>query len=1319
MNEELSEFDPVDEAAEEFVERYRQGERPALSEYTEKYPAVADKIRALFPALVAMEQAGQVDVATARSRAREEAVPRQLGDYQIVREIGRGGMGVVYEAVQESLGRHVALKVLSGSRLVDPMFLERFRREARAAARLHHTNIVPVFGVGEHDGIHYYAMQYIQGQGLDQVLQQVRRLRQAPQAIKEVGRTPDSCVAASLAQSLLSGCFRARQESADPDTSTVLSRRTPDTQASGPTHDAALSLSGNQPESKYFRSVALIAVQVAEALEFAHRQGVLHRDIKPSNLLLGTTGQVWVTDFGLAKIEGAGELTEMGDIVGTLRYMAPERFRGRSDPRSDVYSLGMTLYELLTLRPAFEAPDRAQLFMRVTRETPPRPRRLDPLIPRDLETIVLKAIAMESGDRYATAEALAEDLRRFLSDRPIRARRIWPVEHVWRWCRRNRAVASLMACVLVMLMLGLGGWLWHEQQRDAEQTRIRQDIHEALTQATAFMEQAKAAPLRDERLWVPAQEQAQRAAALVRSGGVEGTLKDDVQRLLDQLALEQKRRRLLRALDAAWLAQTETDGQESMFLTTRVIPLFGSAFWDYGLALGEEEPAAVAGRIQQEPEAVRDGLLAALNEWISWGPHPECGLTEHHVLWARAVLLEADRDPWRTELRTAWWGQRVVASLRVELVELAARADVERQPPRILNWLANGLWQLGAPKETVNLLHRARQANPGDFWLNEKLGVYLEALKPPQLQEAARYLTAAVALRPDSAGAYVNLGDVLYQQGDVAGAIAACTSAIARNPKYATAHNNLGTALRAQKDLPGAIAAYRTAINHNPKFALAFDNLGKALYEHKDLDGAAAAFRTVCTLEPKNSRAHTQLGEILCCNGDLQGAIVAYKQAIAADPDNATAHHGLAQVRNMVGLVLLESGREGEAIAEFREAIAIDVKLASAHVNLGNALWRLKDAAGAITAYRTAIDVDPAFAPAYANLGNALCQSDVPGAIAACKKAIELDEKLAVAWRNLGRALREQGDLPGAMAAYRTAINADSKDADTHYFLANALTKHGDLPAAIGEYEQALRCNPRFAMAHNNLGHVRSQLGDLPGAIAAYNEAVKLDANFAEAYCNLGYALLRQGKFAEARDAYRRGHELGSRRSVWKASSAEWVKHAGRLADLDNQVTAILNGRDTPRSAGQCIEYAQLCSRKRFHVASARFYLEAFAKEPALADDLSRADRYQAACSAALAGTGQGNDAGLLDEQQRERSRQQALEWFRADLAAWTKRTQGSNQQDRAEADRKLRQWERNRDLAAVREEDALARLPEAERRQWQMLWADVSELRKRAASDQ
>jgi WD40 repeat protein len=236
----------------------------------------------------------------------------------------------------------------------------------------------------------------------------------------------------------------------------------------------------------YHRSVAQVGIQVAEALDYAHREGVIHRDIKPSNLLLDAASRVWIADFGLAKTDGEA-LTQTGDVVGTLRYMAPERFRGWSDPRSDIYSLGLTLYEMLILRPAFEAADRLELIRRVTHDEPIRPRKLDTRIPRDLETIVLKAIDKEPSRRYPTAGELATDLRRFEEDRPVAARRSTLAERAWRTCKRNPVIVSLAAGLLLALLAGLAGvtsqWIRAKKVSDELRTTVHKVRYDAYVNA--------------------------------------------------------------------------------------------------------------------------------------------------------------------------------------------------------------------------------------------------------------------------------------------------------------------------------------------------------------------------------------------------------------------------------------------------------------------------------------------------------------------------------------------------------------------------------------------------------------------------------------------------------------------------------------------------------------------------------------------------------------------------------------------------------------------------------------------------------------------
>ncbi len=494
-----SDRDPVEILAEEFVERRRRGETPTLAEYVQRHPELADEIRAVFPALLLMDKADPCSSELSRARYASVShahpgIPTQLGDFRILREVGRGGMGIVYEAEQLSLGRRVALKVLPWRSQANQGDLGRFEREAKAAARLHHTNIVPVYGVGTDQGIHYYAMQFIQGQALNEVLAELKKLRReraVTLAPEERSEHAHVSAAEVVARSLLRGqeaagtqvqrghggfCRASPAQAFRCDSKRPRPARPHLGSGTLPGQDQSAS---RYAQRAYWRSLARVGVQAAGALAYAHTEGVLHRDVKPSNLLLDARGHVWVADFGLAKTVESDDLTATGDIVGTVRYMAPERFQGRADARSDVYSLGLTLYELAALTPAFSETDRHQLIQKVTSEEPPHLRRLVPMMPRDLCTVVHKAMDKDPARRYASAAALAEDLQRFLDDRPIKARPTGVMEVALKWVKRRPAVAALLGLVAMVALAGLGAFAWQyaealrENQNAREQARLK------------------------------------------------------------------------------------------------------------------------------------------------------------------------------------------------------------------------------------------------------------------------------------------------------------------------------------------------------------------------------------------------------------------------------------------------------------------------------------------------------------------------------------------------------------------------------------------------------------------------------------------------------------------------------------------------------------------------------------------------------------------------------------------------------------------------------------------------------------------------------
>jgi eukaryotic-like serine/threonine-protein kinase len=391
-------------------ERIRTDAAIDLDAVTSMHPEWAERIKTIIPAIEALarqksDSEPMLVVGGEPNRSVGETTG-SLGDFQPIREIGRGGMGIVYEALQVSLNRHVALKILPHAWSYDPRMLKRFQVEAQAAGRLRHSHIVPVYLVGFENGVHFYAMQLIKGLTLAEVISMHRDA--------------------------------AHGLPTDP-------LRTP---------------GGGIPP----RKVAELGLQVAEALDFAHREGVVHRDIKPANLLVEESGWLWIADFGLARLQGGQDTTTGDSVKGTLRYMSPEQALGEQtqiDHRTDIYSLGATLYELIALRPAFDGDDCLELLRRIVREDPRPPRRIDPAIPVDLETIVMKAMAKVPAERYATAEELADDFRRFLDDRSIFARPNGVVRRSTRRALRNKstvAAAVVVTLAAVVGILGIARW---------------------------------------------------------------------------------------------------------------------------------------------------------------------------------------------------------------------------------------------------------------------------------------------------------------------------------------------------------------------------------------------------------------------------------------------------------------------------------------------------------------------------------------------------------------------------------------------------------------------------------------------------------------------------------------------------------------------------------------------------------------------------------------------------------------------------------------------------------------------------------------------
>ncbi len=498
------------ELVEEITQALEAGTPVDLDAHLLAFPQYAEELRRLLPAVQALGQLGGSergsDPGEGQASTAGQAVGGILGDFRIVREIGRGGMGVVYEAEQLSLGRRVALKVLPLAAMLDPRHSQRFQNEARAAASLEHPHIVPVYGVGCERGIPYYAMKFIDGQSLAALIHAQRQ--------------------ASEPRPSGSGNPPPPPDGRGPDSTSPV---------------AAFSTQRPPRDAAALRQVAEWGIQAAEALEHAHGVSIVHRDIKPANLLIDGQGALWVTDFGLARTAADSGLTLTGDLLGTLRYMSPEQARARRvvvDHRTDVYSLGATLYELLTLRPAFPGSDRQELLRQVAYEEPAPPRRLERAVPAELETIVLKAMEKDPADRYATAKELADDLRRYLLHEPIRARRSSLVHRARKVARRHPGVTVTAAvAVVVGLLLGVAGLAVSNHRVSQEQLRTQGALKRAV------QEKAIAHAVRNlllKNLLAQADPRAQEDA-LRRSGGrapkkPNPTIRELLDRAADELA---------------------------------------------------------------------------------------------------------------------------------------------------------------------------------------------------------------------------------------------------------------------------------------------------------------------------------------------------------------------------------------------------------------------------------------------------------------------------------------------------------------------------------------------------------------------------------------------------------------------------------------------------------------------------------------------------------------------------------------------------------------------------------------------------------------
>lgn len=630
----------------------------------------------------------------------------------------------------------------------------------------------------------------------------------------------------------------------------------------------------------------------------------------------------------------------------------------------------------------------------------------------------------------------------------------------------------------------------------------------------------------------------------------------------------------------------------------------------------------------------------------------------------------------------------------------AARA----QRPRLGVALSNALARAGRATQGEEVLRDLDRQQPGNPAISFFLGVNL--LVQEKHREAEAACQRAIDLKPDDAEAHCNLGTALQAQERYAEAEAACRGAIDLRPDLIEAHNNLGAALSEQARHGEAEAAYRKAIDVKPDVAEVWYNLGATLSQlgrHRD---AEPAFRRAIGLKPDFALAHNNLGAALHALARYRDAEAAYRRAIGLKPDYAVAYCNLANVLN-------ELREPVEAEATSRRAIDLKPDLPDAYHNLANALLVQQRYGEAERASRMAIKLQPGFALAYNSLGTALDeQRKHDDAVAAYRQAIDLKPDFAAACYNLGNSLFRQGKNGEAVSALRKAVELKPDFAQAYNNLGMALGLQKNHAEAEMAFRKAIGLTPDLVNAHLNLGSALLSQGKPGEAETAFRRAIDLKPEIGLAHHNLGIALMRQARFEEAVASLRKGADLFPARSPYRDQERQLQQQCQRFVILDGRLPAILQGTKEPANATEQIEFAQLCSLKKLYAAAARFYRDAFTAEPKIAEAVPAGARYSAACAAALAGCGRGQDATSLDEAERKEWRDQARRWLRADLIRWAKPQSDADTRERMK--QWLMSWQGETDLAGLREAAELAKLGADERRDCLALWDEVAEAIKR-----
>jgi serine/threonine-protein kinase len=951
-----------------------------------------------------------------------EELPSGVGKYQILGELGRGGLGIVLKARDLDLGRDTAMKVLLHRRGRSSQVLQRFVEEAQVAGQLQHPSIVPVYEMGLlPDASPFFTMKLVNGRTLAALMQ-------------HRGDTPDD---------------RLR--------------------------------------------LLQVFEQVCQAMAYAHSRGVIHRDLKPANVMVGAFGEVQVMDWGLSKvlvetahpveprpapteIHGVETIRSLdakgeslpGTVIGTPAYMPPEQARGHvalMDKRSDVFSLGAILAEILTGEPPYGSAT-AEQSRRLASDAALEPtwRRLEASgADAALVRLSKACLSPSPDDRPQDAGKVADELRAHFVSVEERARvaelaRERALARAASERKARRLTVALAGLILMSLVVGGSSYALIERDRWGREEATARAVDEAIQESTLLLGQARSAPAEEVAKWSEAMQAARRAATLAATADGNSAMRARVAGLLEEL-----RRGEERARKARQQSQTDREMVERLeeIRLSRADPAstdwrkqdeaYYAAFKAYGIDSSSASLEAAAERIRGSQ--IRAELIVALDEWVQARMSIE-GLASEDWRKLSQIAAAADPDPWRVRLRELAHTDRFD-----ELRAMASDPSVSSLPASSACLLALWLDSTRDRSVAIQVCRAGVERHPQDFWLNIMLGTWLLQAKEADPKASSRYFTAAVALRPTASRAWNCLGCALDRLKDSGGAITAYRQALQLDPDSYHALNNLGGALVVQGDLDAAVPILKKAIEVGPDFVEARMNIGRALEKQGKLAEAVDCYQNVLRIDPQQTGALISLAQILEKQGQTEGVIQAYRDYLKQQPGNARVHLAL-------GILLARKQKLELAIPEMKEAIRLRPDLAESHANLGTALLAAGDAKGSAAALREAIRLDPTFAQAYSNLSAAYERLGEPSsALAACREAVRIRPDFAQGHFNLGVCLENTQDTAGAMAAFNEAARLDPDMGDAHLARGGLLEDRGLYAEALDAYRAAdswSRQNPRL-----------------------------------------------------------------------------------------------------------------------------------------------------------------------------------------------------------------------------------------------------------------